>query len=60
MYVCLLTISICVFEISFLFVLSITAKYDDIRLLLDDNDNDNDNDNDDDRFPKIQFPFLKS
>ena len=32
--------------------------------LLDDNDNDNDNgndnDNDDDRFPKIQFPFLKS
>ena len=26
--------------------------------LLDDNDNDNDND--DDRFPKIQFPFLKS
>ena len=32
--------------------------------LLDDNDNDNDNnndnENDDDRFPKIQFPFLKS
>ena len=34
--------------------------------LLDDNDNHNDNyngndnDNDDDRFPKIQFPFLKS